>query len=92
MYAYKFRPLDERKKIQEAYEKGASVRELAKIFNLSPNAMHVELKRGYRDDVLLPDARRMYDAELAQTRTKQGLSQRGGRKVKVPATDVGAAE
>lgn len=92
MATYAFRTYEERKEIQKMYEAGASIREIAKSFGLSNSAMHVEIKRGYRDDVLLPDMRPMYDADLAQLKVKQSLARRGRKKSTVQRSELGAAK
>lgn len=69
------RSLEDRKKIEEAWNSGASAKEIADIMGVaSLNNVYVELRRG-RDGTCTKDGRKKYSAELAFERNKAAREQ-----------------
>ena len=70
MASYAFATLQARQELQELWEQGKTVKDMAEALDVP------ELRRG-RSGVRLPDQRSQYDATLAQLRMQQELERRG---------------
>lgn len=81
MAGYAFRTFDERKKIEDLWEAGTPVKDIATKLNISASALYTELRRG-QDGTRLPNQRRRYNADLAQLRVQQSLERRGRKAAK----------
>lgn len=81
MASYAFQTLEKRKKLQELWERGGSVKDMAKAINMPLKTVYKELTRG-RDGTRLPDMRLRYDAELAHLNMRREIEHRGRRPYK----------
>ena len=79
MAGYAFRSLEDRRKVENLWERGQAPKEIAKELDASVSVIYSELSRG-RDGSRLPDQRLRYNAELAQLRVQESLEKRGKRK------------
>ncbi len=77
----KSRSYEERKKIQEMWEDGRSIPEIACAISTPVRSVYAEMERG-RNGARLPDQRLQYDADLAQRRWQEAIERRGNRKVR----------
>lgn len=79
MAGYAFRSLEDRRKVENLWERGQAPKEIARELDASVSVIYSELSRG-RDGSRLPDQRLRYNAELAQLRVQESLEKRGKRK------------
>lgn len=80
MPGYTFKTLQERQKIQELWERGNTVKDMAAELGVPVSTLYVEMRRGHSGD-RLPDYRLKYDASLAQLKMHQELEQRGKKRM-----------
>jgi len=76
MASYAFATLQARQTLQELWEQGKTVKDMAEALDVPLSTLYTELRRG-RSGVRLPDQRLQYDATLAQLRMQQELERRG---------------
>ena len=76
MASYAFATLQARQALQELWEQGKTVKDMAVALDVPLSTLYTELRRG-RSGVRLPDQRLQYDASLAQLRMQQELERRG---------------
>ena len=76
MASYAFATLQARQALQELWEQGKTVKDMAVALDVPLSPLYTELRRG-RSGVRLPDQRLQYDASLAQLRMQQELERRG---------------
>lgn len=79
MASYAFATLQARQALQELWEQGKTVKDMAVALDVPLSTLYTELRRG-RSGVRLPDQRLQYDASLAQLRMQQELERRGKAK------------
>lgn len=79
MASYTFKSLEDRRRVENLWEKGRAPKEIAGELGTSVTVIYSELSRG-RDGSRLPDQRLRYNAELAQLRVQESLERRGKRK------------
>ena len=72
MASYAFATLQARQTLQELWEQGKTVKDMAAALDVPLSTLYTELRRG-RSGVRLPDQRLQYDATLAQLRMQQEL-------------------
>lgn len=78
MACYKTRTYEERMTIQEMWEAGAQVKEIADKLEAPLSSIYSELRRG-QDGTRLQNRRLRYNADLAQLRIQQSFERRGRR-------------
>lgn len=78
MAKYTSRTYEERKKIQDMWEAGATVKEIAETMSAPLSSVYAELRRG-KTEKRLPNQRFCYSAELAQNRLQRANERRGRR-------------
>ena len=74
MASYAFATLQARQALQELWEQGKTVKDMAVALDVPLSTLYTELRRS---GVRLPDQRLQYDASLAQLRMQQELERRG---------------
>ena len=79
---YKSLTHDERKKLQEMWEDGKTVKEIAGVLRAPVRTVYSELVRGRPEACTrLPNQRIVYSAELAQLRLQRSFEARGRKSV-----------
>ena len=76
MASYTFKSLEDRRRVENLWEKGRAPKEIAGELGTSVTVIYSELSRG-RDGSRLPDQRLRYNAQL---RVQESLERRGKRK------------
>ena len=79
MATYKSLTYDNRKLLQELWEKGIRADEIMAELEIASSTLYAELRRG-KDGTRLENARPRYDAQLAQARLQRAYEARGRRK------------
>ena len=66
MASYAFATLQARQELQELWEQGKTVKDMAEALDVPLSTLYTELRRG-RSGVRLPDQRLQYDATLTKS-------------------------
>lgn len=74
---YEFLTFEDRKKIEELYNNGTRVAEIAQTLSRCENTIYNDLRKGLTNK-LGQFGRRIYSAQQAQEIAQQGIKNRGG--------------
>lgn len=74
---YEFLTFDDRKKIEDLYNNGTRVAEIAQTLSRCENTIYNDLRKGLTNKIG-QSGRRIYNAQQAQEIAQQGIKNRGG--------------